>query len=409
MSPKERFIKILGINKAIMALSLARMADAMGNSILFILIPLYVAKLPHEYLPLAVPVLVGLLISLFGFITSIFQPVMGAISDRLNKRKSLIQLGLGLIAVSTLFFVFAESFTHLVILRAFQGIGVALTIPASMSLMTAITQKESRGSSMGVFSTFRMIGFATGPVIGGYLKVYFGFDAAFYAGAALIFLSMLLVQLWVKEVTLEMDEPATKRLNIFDASLYNAGIFSAAVAIFVMACCFSMVTTLENAFNARLGMTAIGFSIAFSMLMVGRLIFQVPVGYLSDNYGRKPFILVGLILMAVTTILLGEVQTMSQLIILRLIQGVAAAGVAAPVFALAADLSSKGGEGRQMSIITMGLGLGIAVGPLLAGVLAVFFFELPFIVIGLMTLVGTGVVYHYMPETVQSEVALFRD
>ncbi|HET6527812.1 MAG TPA: MFS transporter, partial [Balneolaceae bacterium] len=258
MSPKERFIKILGLNRAVMALSLARMADAMGNSILFILIPLYVAKLPHEYLPLAIPVLVGLLISLFGFITSIFQPVMGAISDKLNKRKALIQVGLGIIAVSTLFFVFAESFTHLIVLRIFQGIGVAITIPASMSLMTAITQKESRGSSMGVFSTFRMIGFAAGPVIGGYLKVYFGFDAAFYAGAALIFLSMLLVQLWVKEVTLDLDEDeaATKRLSIFDASLYNAGIFSAAVAIFVMACCFSMVTTLENAFNARLEMTA---------------------------------------------------------------------------------------------------------------------------------------------------------
>src|SRR5699024_1968392 len=129
----------LGINKAIMALSLARMADAMGNSILFILIPLYVAKLPHEYLPFAIPVLVGLLISLFGFITSIFQPIMGAISDRLNKRKSLILVGLGIIGISTFLFVFAESYLHLAVLRVFQGIGVALTIPASMSLMTAIT------------------------------------------------------------------------------------------------------------------------------------------------------------------------------------------------------------------------------------------------------------------------------
>lgn len=405
MSPKERLIKTLGINKSIMALSLARMADAMGNSILFILIPLYVAKLPHEHLQLAVPVLVGLLISLFGFITSIFQPLMGAISDKLNKRKLLIQLGLGVIAFSTLFFIFAENFFHLMILRVFQGIGVALTVPASMSLMTAITLKESRGGSMGVYSTFRMIGFACGPVIGGFLQVYYGFNAAFYIGAALIFLSMVLVQIWVKEVTLDVT-PGKSRLNLFDSTLYSPGIFSAAVAIFVMACCFSMVTTLENAFNARLDMTAIGFSIAFSMLMIGRLIFQVPLGYLSDNYGRKPFIVAGLILMAITTILLGEVQTMSQLVILRLIQGIAAAAVAAPVFALAADLSSKGGEGRQMSIITMGLGFGIAVGPLLAGVLAVFFFELPFIVIGILTLAGTGVVYRYMPETVQGEAVL---
>ena len=407
MSPKEKIIQTLGINKAVMALSLARMADAMGNSILFVLIPLYVAKLPKEHFGFAVPVLVGLLISLFGFITSIFQPLMGALSDKLNKRKILIQAGLGLIGLSTLFFMFAENFTHLLILRTLQGVGVAITIPASLSLMTAITAKESRGGSMGVFSTFRIIGFGIGPVIGGYLQVHFGFDTAFYVGAGLIFTSMAFVQMWVKEVQVEVPNDVTNRLKVFDLSLYGSGILTAALSTFVMACCFSMVTTLENEFNARLEMTAIGFSIAFSMLMVGRLIFQVPLGHYSDKWGRKPFILFGLVLMALTTILLGEVQTMTQLVILRLFQGVAAAGVAAPAFALAADLSKSGGEGRQMSVVTMGFGLGIAVGPLLAGILAVFFFELPFLVIGIFSLFGAWLVYRYMPETVKSEAAIF--
>lgn len=407
MSPKERLVKTLGINRGVMALSIARMADAMGNSILFILIPLYVAKLPKEHFGFAVPILVGLLISLFGFIASIFQPLMGALSDKLNKRKSLIQAGLALIGLSTLFFMFAENFTHLLILRTLQGVGVAVTIPASLSLMTAITEKSTRGGSMGVFSTFRIIGFAVGPLLGGYLQVYYSFDAAFYVGAGLIFASMLFVQMWVREVKIEVPDKVTKRLKVFDLSLYGSGILTAALATFVMACCFSMVTTLENEFNARLDMTAIGFSIAFSMLMVGRLIFQVPLGHFSDKWGRKPFILAGLVLMALTTIVLGEVQTMGQLVAVRLLQGIAAAGVAAPAFALAADLSKTGGEGRQMSVVTMGFGLGIAVGPLLAGLLAVFFFELPFLVIGLASFVGAWFVYQHMPETVRSETALF--
>jgi MFS family permease len=46
---------------------------------------------------------------------------------------------------------------------------------------------------------------------------------------------------------------------------------------------------------------------------------------------------------------------------------------------LAADLSKGGGEGRQMSIITMGFGLGIALGPLIAGILAVYSSELKLI------------------------------
>lgn len=390
-----------------MALSLARMADAMGNSILFILIPLYIAKLPAQYIHFPKPILVGILLSLYGIVAAFMQPLMGAVSDKLNKRKSLIMIGLAVIGTSTLFFIFADNFMHLLILRTLQGAGVAITIPPSLSLMTAITEKHSRGGSMGVFSTFRIIGFAIGPVVGGYLQVHYGFNAGFYTGAALIFLSILLVQLWVNEVQVEQTVDSASRLKVFDFSLYGNGILTAALATFTMACSFSMVTTLENEFNARLEMTAIGFSIAFSMLMVGRLISQVPLGHYSDKYGRKPFILVGLIMMAITTVLMGYVQSMSQLVIVRLIQGISAAGVAAPAFALAADLSKSGGEGRQMSVVTMGFGLGIAIGPLLAGLLTVFYFELPFIVIGLITLVGSWIVYEKMPETVKRDSAIF--
>ncbi len=389
-----------GINRPVMALSVARMADALGNSVLFILIPLYVAKLPSDYIHLAVPIMVGLLISMYGFINSFLQPVMGALVDKLDRRKLVNTNWIRHHWIGNSCICFCQPLFDLFVLRAIQGVGVALTIPASMALMSAITKKETRGGAMGVYSTFRMIGFVLGPIIGGFLEVHFGFNAAFYVGAGFIFLAMLLVQWWVKEVETS-DAKTPRRFQLFDISLMSPVFISAGAATFAMAAAFSMVTTLENEFNTRLNMTAFGFSIAFSMLMVGRLIFQMPLGRLSDYAGRKPLILIGLIVMAPATALLGVVTSMTQLIILRLIQGIAAAGIAAPAFALAADLAKLGGEGRQMSIITMGFGLGIAVGPLLAGLLAVFFFELPFIAMGLLCLAGSWIVYRYMPETVE--------
>ncbi|UII20956.1 MFS transporter [Fulvivirga ligni] len=387
------------MNKTILALSFARMADAMGNSILFIMIPIYVAKIPTEHIDMPTPVLVGLLISIFGFVTSLCQPLMGSLSDSLNKRKVLIIIGMIIIGTGTLGFMLAENFLHLLLLRIMQGVGVAITIPASLSIITAVSNKETRGGAMGVYSTSRMIGFAIGPVIGGYLQVNHGFDAAFIAGAGFVFLSVLMVLIWVKEVHVD-NVDSKKKSGVFDWSLYTPGILTGALATFTMASCFSMVTTLENQFNERLDITAFGFSVAFSMLMVGRLLFQVPLGHLSDKKGRRPFILGGLVLMAISTILMGEVQEMYQLIILRLAQGIAAAGIAAPAFALAADLSRKGGEGRQMSIITMGFAMGIAVGPLITGVLVNQFFELPFIVTGVAAFVSAFLVFKYMPETV---------
>ena len=399
-------LQSIGVNRAVFALSIARMADAMGNSILFIIIPLYVAKLPEIYFHLPLPVLVGILISLYGFVNSALQPLMGALSDRLGRRKVLIQVGLALVGTGTLTFIFAQRFVDLLVLRTLQGVGVAITIPASLALMAVITEKETRGGAMGFYSTMRMSGFALGPLIGGFLQVHFGFNTAFCTGAGFSFLAMLLVQLWVEDAPLPKKAAVAKKFQIIDPSLLNAGILSAALATFVMANGFSMVTTLENEFNARLEMTALGFAIAFSVLMVGRLVLQIPLGRLSDFIGRKPLVVVGLLLMAPATALLGEVNDMVQLILVRLFQGIASACIAAPAFAVAADLSQEGGEGRQMSVITMGFGLGLAAGPLLAGLLAVVFFELPFFVGGLMSLVAAGIVLRYMPETVQRKAML---
>ncbi len=404
------FDEHLGANRVVVALSTARLADAFGNSILFIVLPLYVAKVPSSVFHLPLEVLVGLLISMYGILNSLFQPLLGALSDHFGRRKPVILGGLFLMGIGTLGFIAAHHFTDLLLLRMLQGIGVAATVPASLALMTSATTQDRRGGAMGVYTTMRMTGFAVGPLVGGVLVTHYGFNTTFLTGAASIFLSLILVAAWVREPAgTKTVREARPRFRVFDRSLLTPGILGVASATFFMACSFMLMTTLENEFNRRLHETAIGFSIAFSAVMVARLLFQVPLGRLSDHVGRKPLILVGLAVMAPATALLGLAGSTLQLTLLRVLQGLGSAGVAAPAFALAGDLAKSGGEGRQLSLVTMGFGLGMAVGPLLAGVLAVVFFELPFIVGGVLLLIGGWVVYRFVPETVARKAAVVDD
>jgi MFS family permease len=389
-----------GINRTVIALSVARLGDAVGNSILFIALPLYVAKLPAPLIHVEETVRVGLLLSLYGLVASVLQSFAGAWSDRLGRRKPLILGGLAIMCAGTLGFLFATRFLDLLLLRMLQGIGVALTIPASMALMAVATRRETRGSAMGIYSTMRMVGFAGGPLISGFLLVTFGFPSVFIAGAAFVLLGMIIVSVWVKEPQVPPNGVPAEGFLMFDRKLLDPGIVGAGLATFLMASSFSMMTTLEHQFNERLDQTALGFSVAFSALMVSRLLFQVPLGRLSDRIGRKPLLIGGLLLMGPATALLGMVTSTLQLTGVRLVQGLAAGAIAAPAFAVAADLSSAGGEGRQMSIVTIGFGLGLALGPLIAGVLALHSFEMPFMIGGLMCLAGAWVVLRFVPETV---------
>lgn len=392
----ERF-KRSGINQVVVSLSFARMADAMGNSMLVVVIPLYVVELVQGTSPLPDSVLVGLLISIYGLAFTVSQPFTAVLSDRLGKRKLFIQVGLLIMATATYAFSLATNFGQLLIIRIIQGLAVALTVPASLAVMSGGSERRSRGGSMGFYSTLRMVGFAAGPAFGGYLQVRHGFQAAFLAGTALLLLSTLLVQLFVKEP--HVGRAAVQnRYRLLDRRLIGGGIALLGLATFFMANAYSMLSALENEINLRLSQTAIGFGVAFSALTISRLIFQMPLGRLSDHIGRRPLIVTGLVLMAPATAALGWASTTLELTGLVAFQGLASAAIASPSFALAGDLSRKGGEGQQMSVISMGFGLGIAIGPLIAGSLAPIRFELPFVVGGMLALVGAWIVWKGVPE-----------
>jgi MFS family permease len=397
----ERAARLLKTEPEIVALSFARMADALGNSLLIIVLPLYIAAEPSPLISLPTEAMVGIVISLYGFLFAFGQPFAGAASDRLGRRKPFILTGLALMTLATLSFTFAHRYLWIIFLRCVQGLGVALILPASLALISSVTAKRTRGNAMGVYSTFRMFGFAMGPLLGGFLQVHFGFNATFLAGGAFLTVACFLVQTTVHESpgagAAGAPAPRPRRL----LSLPSGTILVLLFTTIVMAGSLSMISALENEFNARLSQTAIGFGVAFSALTVSRLFVQIPIGRLSDRIGRKKLIVGGMLALAPLTALFGFVTTTEQLVALRILQGVATASVAAPSFALAGDLARRGAEGQEMSFVTMGFGLGLGVGPLVAGGLAGYVgFRSPFYVVAVLSLLAAALVQARAKESV---------
>lgn len=403
--------EVAGIDLTVFALAFARMGDAIGNSILIIVIPLMIVQLPSPLLPIPEPERVGVLIALYGFLAAFVQPIGGALIDRTNRHKIFILIGLATMAVSTSGFSFATTFLDLLALRALQGIGFALTIPASVAIVTIVTQKTTRGESMGIYNSSRFLGFTVGSLIGGFLYTTYGPDIAFYTGTGFIVLAIILVQAFVQEIEVPDEEtvPAenkVKRRSPFSlpgSDFISSGIGGLGFAVFLMASAFAMLVTLEPQFNIRLHETAFAFSIAFATLSATQVALQYPIGRISDRWGRKPFVVAGLLIIAPAIAGLGFIHTTTQLIGLRLLQGIGTAAVAAPAFALAGDLSKRATQGRQLSVVTTGFGLGLALGPLIAGFLIPYGFEVPFLLGAALSVFGAWVVYRYVPETVERE------
>ena len=395
--------QLFGVDRRVLALALARMADAVGNSFLIIVLPLYVASNAVGGRIFGIPssMVAGVVLALFGIASSVAQPLAGRLSDRMGRRKVFVIGGLVVLGAINLAFVAATAYWHLFALRVLQGLAAAFTITASLAIVNELSDPGSRGGNMGVYNSFRLIGFGAGPLLASVLlemgpfvlpggAEITGFEATFVVAAATAFLGTGLVGVLVHDP--DETTPTQRRLALRIWDRAKGGwhldtIFALGLATLVMASCMALLSAIEPEVNARLGQGPFLFAVEFVALIAALAALQPVVGRASDRVGRKRFIILGLIGLVPTTLLQGVVGAPWQMIVVRMLQGGAGALVFAPALALAGDHAEQGQSGAQLAVLTVAFGLGIASGQLMAGFFVSSGFVVPF---GIGSLLAAG-------------------
>jgi MFS family permease len=431
---------VLGVDRRVLALAMARMADALGNSFLIIVLPLYIAsgeisiagivdgrvlgfRLTEEFL-------IGVVLSLFGFLNSFGQPFTGRLSDRTNRRKFYILLGLVIFAVASAAYPFVTSYWSVVVVRGLQGLGAAFTVPVTVALVNDYaTSNRERGGNFGVFNTFRLIGFGFGPVVAGAVvtggfggdqvvtyglpawlpalggMTVSGFDAAFAVAVLGAVVSFALVFLLVNDPeSADADAGDTLSIAVLDRDGRGLDpVFVLGLGTLFMALTIALYATLQETINTRLGQGSTLFGLQFSAVVIANVLLQVPIGRWSDEYGRRPFLLAGFVILVPSVLAQGIVTDPLLMLVARFVQGVAVACVFAPALALAGDLAREGQSGTQLSVLTMAFGLGVAFGPLVSGFLVSYGFVVPFAFGAGLAAVALALVFSQVEETIDVE------
>jgi EmrB/QacA subfamily drug resistance transporter len=115
---------------------------------------------------------------------------MGTLGDRFGRKRAL-QGGLVLFGVASVLAAFAQDATQLIVLRAAMGVGGAMIMPATLSVIIDIFPREERGKAIGIWSAIAGVGIGLGPFVGGLLLEWFSWSSVFWlnvpiVGAALI-------------------------------------------------------------------------------------------------------------------------------------------------------------------------------------------------------------------------------
>ncbi|WP_158893788.1 MFS transporter [Amycolatopsis anabasis] len=114
----------------------------------------------------------------------------GGLSDRFGRRKIMI-IGLALFGASSLLATFAADPVQLIVGRVVMGVGGALVMPSTLSILITVFDDAERRKAMAAWSAVAMVGLVGGPVLGGALIAWFWWGAVFLINVPIAVLAII--------------------------------------------------------------------------------------------------------------------------------------------------------------------------------------------------------------------------
>jgi EmrB/QacA subfamily drug resistance transporter len=141
--------------------------------------------------------------------------VFGTLADRYGRRRLLL-VGIVIFVISSVFAAMAQSGETLIGARVLQGVGGAMILPTTLSIINATFRGKDRAIAFAVWGSTIGGMAAVGPLLGGWLTTYFSWRWAFGINVPLGIIIIIGLLIYVAE---SREEGSTRRVDVVGALL----------------------------------------------------------------------------------------------------------------------------------------------------------------------------------------------
>lgn len=149
---------------------------------------------------------------------------------------------------------------------------------------------------------------------------------------------------------------------------------------------YGIVVPFLPQYAMSLGASDLDLGIIFSSYALVQLVTAVPFGLMSDRYGRRWFMISGMLLLGVASLVYPLARSVLMISACRAVQGLAASATWSSAIALVADTFPGRDKGEKLGITTGVSGMGGIAGPMVGGALSDINFIYPFLLIAVLSL-----------------------
>lgn len=305
----------------------------------------------------------------------IMSPIWGRIADKHGFKPILMINCIGL-ALSVFLMGFVQSVEAFFLLRLLMGI-VTGFIPTSLAFISSQTSREEAGKMLGTLQMGNVAGMLFGPIFGGLLADFFGFQYTFMITSSTLLLSAVIVLFGIQEIrkTTNKQRVTYSRRTIIKALFKHRLMFNIMLVTTIIQIGNFSIQPLLSLYVAELTEAKeIAFlaGLTFSAAGLGNLLFARKWGRIGDDIGYEKVLSVLLILSFVFIIPQAFVTELWQLMVFRLLFGIAIGGMIPVTTALVRREAPIDIQGEVMGYNTSFRFLGNIIGPMLGGIISGF-------------------------------------
>jgi MFS family permease len=314
----------------------------------------------------------SIVVSAFAFMRLAFAPVSGKLVSALGERPVYVW-GIIVVGLSTGACAFAANYWQLLILRSLGGVGSTMFTVSAVALLIRLTPAPLRGRSTSLWSSSFLLGGVTGPLVGGGL-IGLSLRAPFVVYATALFVAAAVAWLFLRRSSMASvvrvgGVPALTVRAAFAHPAYRAALASnfangwAVTGVRVSLVPLFVVEVLHRAESLA--------GVALSVFAGGTVAVLMFSGRLADSLGRRPPMLIGLVVTGGATIWLGFTNGVPEFLAAALIAGAGTGLVTPAQGATVADvIGSQAKGGPALAVAQMTADIGAILGPIATGLLA---------------------------------------
>src|SRR3712207_1111398 len=143
----------------------------------------------------------------------------GSLGDRFGRKRALFA-GMSIFGLGSLFAALSGGATELIASRALMGVGAALIMPTTLSVLTNIFPSNERPKAIAIWAAVSGMGIAIGPITGGWLIEHFDWSMVFVVNLPVVAAALIGGAILIPE----SRDPESPRIDIPGVGLSIAGL-----------------------------------------------------------------------------------------------------------------------------------------------------------------------------------------